>query len=517
MADDRSNQSGRPRGPDRPRKPPTIDLAAEAVMPVVSGPEGGGDATEIGARPGQPAAQDGRSGVLPDPAGVGAPIAADQVKKATGAVPPAAAAKPATAGKPGPDAKASSTAAKPVIPSAFAPGARSTPVGTAVGPGRRGGLFAALLLAAVLGGLIVEAGDLAAGRLGWFAPAAPDGTAMRQEVAALRSDLDAARAQIGTLQQPASAVAGDTDITALRGELSALQGTVAELGNRPTPQADGPQADTAALYDLQKRITALEQAPPPAAAEAAGTGPAFDALNAQLGDIGSRVAALEGKPAPDLSGLETGIASLRGGLAEIGGRVDTVNAAERLAALEPRVAAAEAGTAATRGLAQAVAADALAATAASGRPFAAELATLRSLGVDDPAFADLAPKAGAGLPGDAALATEFRTLSEGLRTNAPVPATAGPVDRLLQSARGLVQVRPAGPAAGSDPGSVMARIVDFTGRGELAGALHEWDTLPDMAKSATAAWASEMRTRLAAETLAARLRGEALARLAQPS
>jgi len=104
-----------------------------------------------------------------------------------------------------------------------------------------------------------------------------------------------------------------------------------------------------------------------------------------------------------------------------------------------------------------------------------------------------------------------------LQTARPVPRNAGPVDRLLQSAKGLVEIRPAAETAtGSDPGSLMARVEDGVRRGAFGEALAEWERLPEASKSATAEWAGRVRARLAAETLAARLRTDALARIGAP-
>jgi hypothetical protein len=87
------------------------------------------------------------------------------------------------------------------------------------------------------------------------------------------------------------------------------------------------------------------------------------------------------------------------------------------------------------------------------------------------------------------------------------------VERLLESARGLVEVRRAGPTTGADPEAVVTRVRAALAAGDLQTALGEWKALPENARAATAAWAERAKARLAADRLVAKLRGEALARL----
>ena len=83
----------------------------------------------------------------------------------------------------------------------------------------------------------------------------------------------------------------------------------------------------------------------------------------------------------------------------------------------------------------------------------------------------------------------------------------------LPSARGLVEVRPAHPTAGSDPAAIVARIRGALAAGDLKSALAEWATLPDPIKAPTADWAKKAEARVAAEDLVARVRRAALSAL----
>ena len=93
------------------------------------------------------------------------------------------------------------------------------------------------------------------------------------------------------------------------------------------------------------------------------------------------------------------------------------------------------------------------------------------------------------------------------------PATTGTIDRLWQSAQGLVDVRPAHPTEGTDPGAIVARIRGALDAGDLKRALEEWNTLPDAIKTPTADWARQVEARAKADDLVAAVRSEALSKL----
>jgi hypothetical protein len=161
----------------------------------------------------------------------------------------------------------------------------------------------------------------------------------------------------------------------------------------------------------------------------------------------------------------------------------------------------------------AIAAGALAEALRGGAPFSAELDALAALGVGEADIAALRPHATAGLPTHQALQSGFDAAIADVPLEQPVPANAGTVERLLESARGLVEVRRAGPTTGDQPAAVVTRVRAALAAGDLETALAEWRGLPENARTATAAWAERAEARLAAERLVAKLRGEALARL----
>jgi len=322
---------------------------------------------------------------------------------------------------------------------------------------------------------------------GYLGPA--DDTDMTAEVAALR-------AEIATLQQAQP----DQDMAPLRQQVLALEQSVSEL----TARAPSGGSD-AVLTELQGRVAALQ--------EAGATGGSTAALEARLNELGEEVAGLRNAVPGDATSMEASLVPLRQEIEALSARIDRMPNDERVATIETKLNEMSERIGAASALAPAVAADALAAALDSGRPFSSELAALKSLGIDTEAIDGLTPQAGAGLPTLAELRSSFEAALGSVALNPPIPEQAGAIDRLFQSARSLVEVRPVHPTAGSDPAAVIARIRGALEAGDLETALAEWATLPDTIKTPTADWAKQAQARLQADDLAATVRTDALSRL----
>jgi hypothetical protein len=235
-----------------------------------------------------------------------------------------------------------------------------------------------------------------------------------------------------------------------------------------------------------------------------------------MNDIRRRLEELERQSSGetvDVSGLERSITELNQEIAGLSERAEQAASAERVAALEANVAESARQAATASSLGAAVAADALASAVEAGRPFTTELAALRALSVDEQALTQLEPYAGTGLSTLAELRSGFDNAMEGIELSPRVPADAGPVERLIESARSIVEVRPANPTEGGDPAAIVSRIRAALAGGDLATAINEWNSLPPDVKAATQDWAASAGARRTADDLVARLRVEALARV----
>jgi hypothetical protein len=520
VANQSSGASGQGGGARRGRRPPTIDLAAEEVKRA--------DAERSAERPSEnPSEKSPEAGPAED-----ATMAGEQDKRKR---------------RPTPEAE-------PVIPSAFA-----APAGTARDerPARSRGAFAAGLLAASLaGGLIVLAGLLALDRAGLLplGDRAAETAALRGQVAALEEELAAARqaaelggedlqAQLADLNARVAALAEAAPADAapaeppptdqpLAEEVAELQAALAglrdELGAPSVPAAleevgerlERLEVLPERLTALSERLDALQSAPRQDVGDGVGTEVAgltdrMEALDERLAELAGRLEAaasaedIEAVQARLTTGLEEAAAQLRSGLQESESRLQSgqEEAAAQLSALAQQMGHVQA----------AVAAEALADALAAGRPFAAELEAVGAFGIDEEALSALRPYAESGLPGRAELRRRFGEAAERLRqAEAPPPSDTGALERLWQSARNVVEVRPAGPQQGESATAVASRIEAALAAGDLARALEEWQDLPPEAQEGTRDWAEAARAVLAGEALAARLRQEALAGLTAP-
>jgi len=347
--------------------------------------------------------------------------------------------------------------------------------------------FMPLLIAAVLGG-IVGAAIIFALMLGGFFGQRDD-TALVAEVNALKGEIASAR----QAQPP-------PDLAPLEQQVAALEKSVGEL-SKVSP--DG--SPDAAMTELQARVAALEQT--------GGAGGATAELEQRIAELGDQVAALRNAQPADAASLEEALAPLREQVGTLAARVDAAPTAERIATLEQMLDDVSRQVGAATALAPAIAADALEAALESGRPFSTELAALKNLGADPAALEVLSSRAADGLPTMAQLRSGFEAAIASVELTAPIPEATGTIDRLWQSARGLVEVRPTRPTVGADPSAVVARIRAALAAGDLKAALAEREALPETIKAATADWASAADARVKADDLVAAVRAEALAKL----
>lgn len=170
----------------------------------------------------------------------------------------------------------------------------------------------------------------------------------------------------------------------------------------------------------------------------------------------------------------------------------------RIAATEKNVAVNTPGIHDGSGLAIAVA---LKTKLQNGQPFAKELAALQSMDADSASLAVLKPYADKGLPSAAALATSFagpaRTIAA---TPAPRPdGDAAWTDKVSSALGRLVRVTPIDPSKGEDPVSLTVRIQTALAKDDVNEALSLWKKLPDNARRDTASFGSMLEARVNAE------------------
>jgi hypothetical protein len=306
----------------------------------------------------------------------------------------------------------------------------------------------------------------------------------------------------------APAPAPDTEALAkLEGRIKALEGQtpsdIAGLTERVTQleqamqtladaaQTGGSVTDAAAITEqvtqAEQRIQAhLDKALADAATANAKT---VQDMQATIEELKAKIAALAeagvGEQSPDLTALT-----------------------QRIAKLETEI---DKGMAGTKSAAAAIAFANLRDAVAAGRPYATELATIKSFVPDPGDLGPLPAYADKGIPTVPELTRSFPA-SRDAALAAASPAPSGSFfDRLLASASTLIKVKRVDEAAtGDSPSAVLARAEALLDKGDLAGAVTQVETLQGAPRDAFSAWLDQAHARLAANDIMQRLEANLL-------
>jgi hypothetical protein len=313
------------------------------------------------------------------------------------------------------------------------------------------------------------------------------------EAAASRPALNQQNAQQAA-QQGASVA--PQALSALGDRIALLEKTISAAPNVDGRIAAIEKALAAPKTDERATETRVEPTPPPD----------LDPLRKQTAALEARLQTLERQTAPlaeaaraaeaRLKGVEASIQPLAGKLEESQTRAE--EARKRAEALALRSA----------GAAQIALAQSVSAAIIAGAPFAAQMEALARLGLPPEKLAPLRESAKTGVATNADLARTLATLEPKIVARAEAPADASVIDRLTNSALGLVRIKPAGDTTGASPVDVYARMVRAVQTGNIALAINEWDKLPDTAKAASADWAKRAKERVAVEGAARALLAE---------
>ena len=152
------------------------------------------------------------------------------------------------------------------------------------------------------------------------------------------------------------------------------------------------------------------------------------------------------------------------------------------------------------------------------RPFAAEFAAARSIGLDDGVLAALEPFAATGLPTRNELFRDLnRLLPELRRVSAPPGQDLGYLDRLQASAVRMLNIRPVKDEPGDDPPVVLSRIEYKMIQQDVDAIVAELDKLPAQGRELAQAWRTKAVARRDAAEAARLLAVGALAKLGEPA
>ena len=308
--------------------------------------------------------------------------------------------------------------------------------------------------------------------------------------------------------------------TAMRARVTGLEMQMHDLQKRPAAAAD-----TAAVDALNARVAKLEAEAGKIPPSDTGVNDRLAAADNTLKSVGVALAAL-GKRSDDAAtnaseararaeAAEKAVMDLRAGLNDVAKDASAAVAPAELDVLQKRVAALEQSSKTARDdIAKTAATDtavrltlsavALRNAVASGVPFAAELAQVKSLSGDAKALAPLESFAAAGVPSQAKLADDLRALLPAMVkiSGTQTPPAAGFLERLQANAGKLVRIRPVDAPAGDDAAAVLARVELASARGDIAGALNDLAMLPEPVRAPAQDWIARAQARQAALTAA---------------
>jgi hypothetical protein len=356
--------------------------------------------------------------------------------------------------------------------------------------------FATHLAAGLLGGLVgVLALAFAWNRLPGSGDTgvAPDLTAIEQRLGKIEATpqdnaaLSALDLRIKGLE--ARKPEASLDLSELTGRVAHLEESLKALGE--TANAGGSVADAAAVNNriaeaeqrLQARIDGRL-----AEGETADR-QALDGATNEIADLKAKVAALsqsapvngDGDVTAALAGLDDRTAKLEAGLSTLSGEIDKDQAGANSAA-------------------SVLALGNLRVAVDAGKPYAAELASIRRLAPEIRNFGALPAFADQGIPTLPELTVSFATAKDSALATLPAPKDESFLGGLLASAKSMVKVRRMDAAAsGDDLDAILARAEAKLKQGELAEAVKQVDSLSGVSREAFASWIDAARARASAD------------------
>ena len=394
------------------------------------------------------------------------------------------------------------------------PQGRGAPA-AAVPPARKSGG-----IGMVAAGLIGSAVTLAGAGGAWYAGLLPERSAgessqvegFMTEIAALKSQTAENKALIENAS--GARPAGDTAaLDALSKEIGRIAEEVKGLGAdfAVMRSSSGNPADAEAAAKLGDRLKGLEDrlAALPAEgatpADAATLGPVIDEKIAGVTTAITEVRTLaEGAVSSAREAAKSAVSNAEA-LTGLTARADKLD--EQLAALSGKVSE----NSGQGEVARTIAAAALKSAIDRGVPFMTELETFAQITGDSEAIGALRNMAASGVPTRGALSEMAPDAAYAMiAATETVPADAGILDRLAQSARGLVKMRSVGEVEGEGVQAITARMEAAVQRGDYAKALEEYEAMPAEAKAAGAEFAGKVKARMEADRLIEDVLAEAL-------
>ena len=320
---------------------------------------------------------------------------------------------------------------------------------------RRGGLFPALL-----GGVLAACLGFAAGQTGLLDSILPGAQQQNEELSKLQTQISATTEKLVELETAVQSSA--TDLGPLNNRIDKLDGAVTEVSKSLDGRQQSLADTTAALTELNTRLTSLEKRP----IDEGVSQQAIVAYEREIAALSDTVTELRSEVEQLLENAHTLEASARD-------QQEAAEAAARLAERHSKVAR-------------------LRSVAAIGSPFAVELADAAALGLDIPAVVESAAETG--VTSVTTLAEMFPDVArDALAAARSEDPEKGGLAGYLQRQLGARSVT---PREGDDADAVLSRVESAVQNGDIPKAMELIATLPEVAQAEMADWLILARTRV---------------------
>ncbi len=350
------------------------------------------------------------------------------------------------------------------------------------------------LTGGIIGGLIALIGGAGLQWVGVLPSMGPEPAPVEQvDLSPVQSEIDGLKAQIIALQESEGAAISDQAQSSIDAALGSSQEAIERTSTIEQ-----------ALQSLDGKVGEIEAS---ISAGAAGENAGLETLATRIAEVEGALAAVSAngdQVSPEIQSmvesLQSDLAAQTGNLATLQGTVveQIASLEEKLAGMAEQIESRSSGA----NVAAAIASAGLKSAIDRGGSFMTELEAYASVAGDGEIVETLRNYAASGVATISQLSDQFPAVhnriiavGDGLDEN------AGVADRLMASARSLVQVRTVGDVEGDSPDQIAARIEARLKDSDLAAALVEWENLPDAAKEASADFAESLRARQTVDAL----------------
>lgn len=330
------------------------------------------------------------------------------------------------------------------------------------------------------------------------------------------------------IADPAPALADlDTRLAGVEGRLPAMEESALDTQlslDATIAQMDSGLADAkSSLAALETRVSGME------ASLSAATPVDLGPITAQLETLDARVSAIAaGASSADaaalaegLNAIETSIAALAGRLDAADGRLGEIDAIRAELETAKAAIAAQTQTLGGANIGPAVklplVVSGLETAFSTGRPYTAELESLRALLPDLMVPEAVSTAAETGLERPDALADDFQAAVPAILAGRAAESTGDWGKDAIEWAKGLLALRPSGEMEGNSPEAIVSRLEAAVERRDFVAAAALLDQLPAPMLAAAGEVAAGIRAHATADGFVAGLRAQALTPVAEAS